>query len=520
MRDAGVVPAVGARAVVKDEGVALVLVGVVCLASVGVLAVTANPVFAFLPLLLTVAGYAMWVLPLRYSFYPLLFLVIIADVGPRDPYNPAVAWRSPVNGLQRGLLDNLNMLLGVEAMRFSGTELLLLLLLGLCAVRTLAGVGRDAHGRVPLPKPVYAALALSSLVVVALEVWGAARGGDVRQSLWQFRQIAWLPMIAIVAGQALRDADDYVMVGKVVTLAAAVKVVIGIIYFRLVAAGGGSAPATVTSHHDTVLFVVVVAFWILRYVHRRTPRQLAATALVSAWIMLGMVLNNRRTAWVSLVAVLVTLFVLQPARPRRKGYRVLLHLFPMLVLYVYAGNYQTTGIFKPAASVISVFADDNASNSTRDIENFNLIQTIKQNKLVGSGWGHMYSEQSVAYDISGAFEQYRYIAHNSVLWLWSIGGLLGFTGLWMVMGIGIFFSARSYHLASDSTSRVAASLAIATFVAFIVQAWADMGTQSWTIVLLVACAVTASGKLAAATGGWVFPAPRRRVGALRPVGAR
>jgi len=39
-------------------------------------------------------------------------------------------------------------------------------------------------------------------------------------------------------------------------------------------------------------------------------------------------------------------------------------------------------------------------------------------------------------------------------------------------------------------------------VAFAVQAWADMGTESLSITLLVAWALAASGKLARATGAW------------------
>jgi hypothetical protein len=503
-RTAGRIPASAPRRERAPEYGAgpLAFVGLVLTASLGLFVATGSAVLALVPLGLIALFYTVWSLPVRYTFYPFAAAVILADIMPRDPANPAATWRSIAFPLQRLLLDNLNVLTGVDALRFSGTEVVLVFLLLLCTVRTLAGVSRDTAGTPPMAKPLMAALAVSLAGVLFLEVWGLARGGDFRQSLWQFRQLLWFPFVTIVAACALRGAEDFMTLGRIVTWTASVKVFIGLYYFGGIAKYNGPRPDTVTSHHDTVLFVTVIAIGIATYMHRRTPRQLFFSALSCAWMLFGIYLNARRTAYVSLIAVFAVLFIMQPVRPRRKGYRLLLRAAPLFAAYIYAGNFKTTGIFSPAADIVSVFNQQDSSNSTRDIENYNLIQTLKQGKLMGSGWGHMYQEQSVAYSISDIFQQYRYIAHNSVLWLWSIGGLLGFTAIWTVFGMVVFFAVRSYDHAVTAQQRTAACVAASVVTAFVVQAWADMGTQSWTGAFLLASAAAISGKMAAANGGW------------------
>jgi O-antigen ligase len=124
------------------------------------------------------------------------------------------------------------------------------------------------------------------------------------------------------------------------------------------------------------------------------------------------------------------------------------------------------------------------------------------------GWGHEYTEVNRAYDITQYFAQYRFIAHNSILWLIAIGGIVGFTLLWMPLVVGIFLATRCYRFARDPAERTAAAAVLAVFVAYVVQAWGDMGTQGGGTTLLTACALAVTGKLARATGAWT---PRVRL---------
>jgi O-antigen ligase len=219
-------------------------------------------------------------------------------------------------------------------------------------------------------------------------------------------------------------------------------------------------------------------------------------------MMVALVLNNRRIAFVSLVASLFVLYTMLHGRVKLWATRVGIFLLPLACLYLLAARTHTTGIFKPGAQLMSVSEQTDGSSRTRDIENYNLIQTIKPNPLIGTGWGHEYREMNRAYNISQIFAQYRFIAHNSILWLLSIGGVVGFALVWMQIVVGVFLSTRSYRFARDAHERTAAASMIAILICYVVQAWGDMGTQGGAPTLLLACALAGSGKLARATGAW------------------
>jgi O-antigen ligase len=61
---------------------------------------------------------------------------------------------------------------------------------------------------------------------------------------------------------------------------------------------------------------------------------------------------------------------------------------------------------------------------TRSVENYNLIYTMRQNPILGQGFGHKYIEKIQAYDVSHHFNAYEYVPHNSILWVLTSGGIL------------------------------------------------------------------------------------------------
>ena len=498
---------IGGRA---RRSVALILMGSMGALSVAVLVGTGQPLLAMAPIALASIVYAAWHLPIRHSVFSFMGLVILADVMPRSPTSAIEVWRSPVAPLRALFLDNLNKLTGIEALRFSGTEVVLGALLALAAVRTMSGEMTDRRGRVPGVSPIAATLLLSFVTVLLLEVWGISRGGDFRQSLWQLRQLLWFPIVAALVTYSVRGMRDLVTATVIVTAIAGLKVAVGFYYYLLWVGTGLGKPHSVTSHADTMLFVVVIAIWTAYVFFRPTLGRLITAALINGWMLFGIVINNRRTAYVGLAAVMLVMFPLLPQRSRHALLRVALCMLPFAALYLVAGRNRSSGFFAPAGAVMSVMEQNDGSSATRDIENYNLTITLKQHLVTGSGWGHPYSEVSQAYDVTTFFEQYRYVAHNSVLWLWSVAGLLGFTALWLHLGLGVFFARRSHYLARTVDERIAAYGAIATYVAFMILAWSDMGTQSWTAVILVSLALAASGKLATITGAW--PAELQLIG--------
>ena len=167
--------------------------------------------------------------------------------------------------------------------------------------------------------------------------------------------------------------------------------------------------------------------------------------------------------------------------------------------------------FKPVAAIQTMVATRdgtravNSSTRARQIEDYNLAQTLSRHPF-GTGLGHPYDEVTKGPDISRDFALYRYIPHNSVLWLMMAGGPLGFFLLWTLFVVGIYLAARSCRCASTAHDRMAALGALCAQLLFVVQAWGDMGTQNWSTTWLVAAALAVSGRLAVATGAWPLPA--------------
>lgn len=523
-------PAPSRPAAIRVAPGVIALVGVVILTLSAVLLLSGNPLLAAAPLLLLLVVVLFAALPLRVPLFGLVFLAALVDSQPielpasvtgisddamraaaADPKLLEIimsysAWKPPLFPVYTLLFDNLNKVLPIEALRFSLVDLFYVLAIVLLAVRGLFRIRTDTAGRQPATTALYLVAGLSLLGAVWLEVWGVGlRGGDFRQSLWQMRQLFWLPTVTVLFVCAMRDFRDFNRAINLITAAVCLKLVIVVWYYFAVARPMHFEPATLTSHYDSILFTVAIVAWVSRFVHTGNWKYAILLATLGNWVMLGIVLNNRRLCFVNLAVSLFIVFVMLKGPMKRMLMKKFVYVLPLLVAYVVVGQAGNSRIFKPAKLVTSVIKQDDRSSSTRDVENYNLLVTLKRNKLLGSGWGHEYVEAVKGDDISTAFPQYRYMAHNGVLWLWTIGGLVGFTLLWMPISIGIFLARRAYSFARSPDERSAAAIALTMIVTYMLQAWGDIGTQHLNSTLVLALALAASAKLAVANGAM----PRR-----------
>lgn len=476
------------------------LVAAVSASSLLLLGLTGNPLIAIGPPAIIAFIYLFSLSPVRYPLFALLFAALASEIVPRMGLNDW--WRSPLYPVNFFLSENLNKLVGIEALRFSGMELVFFGLVAVAVSRAFLGLSTDKEGRVPTPQVVFLCSALALSSVVFLEFLGILRGGDFRQSLWQMRELFWLPILICLFSYAVRGAADFRPLVYTITAATCLKIAIALYFFVTVAWPLHLHPESVTSHNDSVLFVSVVMMWLAAALHNPKPRVLAVSALVISWVLVGMVINGRRIAFVALLVALILAYVIHRGALKRKLTRALLYSLPFVLLYLVASANRSNGIFTPGSMVMSVLQQKDASSATRDIENYNLLQTLKQNKVLGSGWGHEYNEVNKAYDISKFFAQYKYIAHNNVLWLFTIGGVAGFTLIWLPIVLGFFLARRSYLFARTAMDRAGAMAALGVLVSYVIEAWGDMGTQSMNCTLLVAAAIAVSGKLATSTGAW------------------
>lgn len=510
----------------------IAFISAVVLSLAALLVTSGNPIIAAIPLLTVIAVYLFTALPIRGPLFTLLFLACLSDslpialpvaasggvevIGKSTEIYNGVDWAPPQYPLYKIIFDNLNNVLPIEALRFSAVDVIyvlsILLLLGRLAFR----IKVDRVGRQPATTALFVVMGGVFFGTLWLEAWGVGlRGGDFRQSLWQFRHFFWLPTLTLLFVVAIRDVRDFNRALNLIIAAVCIKLVAVVWFYFTVARPGHFEPATLTSHYDSILFTITIVTLVSRFVHAANAKNMVLLGGIGLWVMLGLVLNNRRLAFVSLAACLFVVFIMLRGPIKKSLMRVMLYASPLLLAYVVVGQAGNSRIFKPAKLVTSVIRQDDRSSSTRDVENYNLLVTLKRAKLLGNGWGHEYIEAVKGDDISKAFPQYKFMAHNSVLWIWTIGGLVGFTLLWMPLSLGIFMARRAYIFARTQTDRSAAAIALCMVITYMIQAWGDLGTQHLNSSLMLALSLAISAKLAVSTGAlpqkFRFLAVRRSV---------
>lgn len=368
-----------------------------------------------------------------------------------------------------------------------------------------AVAGKKPEGWQRPPKFAVKAMQVFLGTVVVLAVFGIVRGGNVE---WTFRQtihLMQLPMVTLVLLYGLRVPEDLAAVGTAFIAAAATRSLIVLyVYFGVCMPAGITSlpgkPEWCTNHSDTVLFVTSIIILTTHALEQRSAKVTYRALAVGALILAGVVFNNRRLAFVSLAAAPMVLYLaMKPSRRKRRLTFALAVLVPIVVGYVLVGSEiaSPSPILKPAKLVVSVLDQKDTSSQSRDIENENLIYTLRQSPYIPTGFGHeyQYSPNNPPVDLGGVFQNFRLIAHNGVLWIWSLAGVVGFTLLWIVYPLGGTLALRGYRAAVTPLERSAALAALGAMVVCITQIWGDQGFNSYITLVTFAVAFTVAARL-------------------------
>ena len=497
-------------------GVDLVVAGSVAalgaLSLVLILVGNGDVALAVAPLALSLLVLAVVKAPLRWSLLALGFLCLTME-NPSEAFAEG-RWASPFAPLGALLLSHLNLTIPVKALFFSGLDLALVLLIGIWVVRRFTGSDVDLRGRVPAARPLQAA-GLVCLGTIAL-MWGL---GMMRSefsfsnSLWQIFRVVYLPCVFLLFCAGMRGPADARPLGIALLLAALLRAALSV-YIRRLFPDVEDLGFT-TTHADSMLFADAFLMVIVIFFERpgkKTAALAAATLPLLAW---GMVANNRRLVWVELgIGLLVIYFITPMTRLKRRLAQSVAISIPVILLYIAIGWNSGAKVFAPVRTIRSV-VDSKSDTSTlwRDLENYNLYFTLKGNPLLGTGFGHEYVEAIHLPDISGSYSLYRYAPHNSILGLFAYGGFVGFTGLWLLVPLGMFFAVRTYRFSTHPRDRTAALTTVGVLISYAVHCYGDMGLGTWTSVFTLSAALALVAKQAIATGAWPL---RRQPAAAAP----
>jgi O-Antigen ligase len=369
------------------------------------------------------------------------------------------------------------------------------LVFGILLVRTIATIKlSDVHiggaDRRP-PRPFAQATVLSAAMILAWTVYGIGTGGDVKNMLWQVRPLLMLPVIALVSSVAMARERCLRATKLAIIAASLIKVVDGSSYYFLVVRPHGLKAEYVSTHSDSVLWAVCIAVLLADWFEARSAAARNRLLIVGIPVSFGMLINNRRTVWV-IVAAGAFFIVLQAHRPVKSQIaRILSITWPALLLYIFAGVASPPSIvFKPVQMIKSVIVQKDASSSTRDIENYNLLQTIRARPLIGYGFGHPYLEVVRAYDVTGSgFTNYRYLPHNSFLGLWAFGGLICAAGYLLLLPVSLYYAVWARKRSRKPGRRAAGDWAACAIIAYLIQGWSDIGLEDWTTIILCGVAL-------------------------------
>jgi len=358
--------------------------------------------------------------------------------------------------------------------------------------------------------PKFARQALLTFLgaVVGLAAYGVVRGGGIEPAFRQTIHLIQLPLVALLFLYAARVPEDLASIGTAYVCAAVARsFLVMYVYFGVCVPQGitrlPGKPEWCTNHSDTVLFVTSLIILLAHALEQRTKKVVLRSIGLAVPILLGIVLNNRRLAFVSLAAAPIVLYLaMRPSRLKRRLTLAMAIATPLLVGYVLVGSEMPgdSPIFKPAKLVTSVMDQKDSSSISRDIENENLIYTLRQSPLgvFTTGFGHeyQYSPNNPPVDLGELFKNYRLIAHNGVLWIWSLAGVIGFTLLWTLYPLAGTLSLRGYRAARTPLERTAALASLGAVVVCVVQIWGDQGFNSYMTLVTFAVAFAVATRLA------------------------
>ena len=459
----------------------ILLLSFVFLTSLFIRQIDAKPVFAFV-LLLPLLFYATVRAPVHITARVLLALGLFIE--PPDMIPGAGYWISPLEGANETLYGSLKTLINFPAS--FPLFFFCALILWYRARRTYKPVTFMAA-----PPPAIRMVTVFLGVVLAMWGYGMLRGGAPTPSFFQVLQLLCLPIFTLGCLYSIRGKDDFRALCTIIVLVALARSALVAWVYLVVCAPLGVVPEYATTHGDSVIFDAAFLILVTHFIEVRTKRALVRLIGFGGIILVAIAMNNRRLAFVGLGAGLVTIiFFLPRSVAKRKVFRQLIWITPLLVGYIVIGGanpLDKNPIFAPARLVTSVIEQTDTSSDARDVENDNLLITLDENNpIIGPGFGFEYHEVTQLYDIAQYFPLYKYIAHNSVLWLLTIGGLFGFTALWMLFAFNAYFSARAYRLARTSNERAVGLYGLGMTFVCITADWGDQGLTSFPNLVLFA----------------------------------
>ncbi|MFV9503988.1 MAG: O-antigen ligase family protein [Oscillochloridaceae bacterium umkhey_bin13] len=408
----------------------------------------------------------------RYGIYILVGFGLAAD-GLLNPWFPTMKNFSSAESL----------LFLSRAFVFNTTEFLIALITASWLVRVIMTRKFDlVLGKLVVPAMVFMALMGAGFLN------GVLTGGDFSIALWSSRTIFYYPMMVFLTSQLIRKQAHVMPIFWAAAFGLTFDAIYGFNFVVFTLNWDIHTVLRIAEHsHSIHLNTMFVLFGVLFY-FRASPRLRWYLLLVLPFMLISYYGNQRRASYVALGVAIILFALLLQWYNRRIFWTVVPPLAAIFLAYLMIFWDSSGGVAWAAAQVRSVISpvegsEDESSSIYREIENVNNLFTMRQAPLTGVGFGNKFFIIAPMADIS-FFEWWEYIVHNSVIWIWMMGGFFGFFSLLFLWGSTIMLGMRNMFTLPYGIMRALAFVAVSYVMMHAVYAYVDMSWDGQSMVYL------------------------------------
>lgn len=451
------------------DGVSLFLA--LGLTAVGLLltASTLKPVLAVIPFMAVVVGVVLWQYPVASVFCLFLMATMVEFFGQAGVPNITAQF-----GFWRNLSTS-----GIAPLPINPAELVFIGGVGVWFVRGVISQTLEIRS-----SPLFYSYGLYMLAVMFAAVRGIMSGGNSTIALWEIRAPVYGPIVFFLALNLLKKHRHLEVLSWIIILGTGLKGVQGS-WLYLVTYGGSYDGNALLSHDDALFFPAYYIFLVLMYVFGASRLQKRVALMFLPWTFIADLANNRRASTGALIIALIALIIFFFRIMPRYRVRVLkLSLVIIIIVSVYAGAFwnSSSRFGKPVQSIKSQFvpnARDQSSDLYREQEATSLMIQIRNNLIIGRGYGIELPLLPGMVDIRNIAPFILYMTHNTILWVWWRTGLVGFTLFWMAMGLAIIRNCFLMRQETNPQVRRWAVFAICVTIMHLLLGWLDLGLVSY-----------------------------------------
>ncbi len=330
----------------------------------------------------------------------------------------------------------------------------------------------------PLPYLVWAV----PLVLLAGLAYGQRHGAPTNFAYHEMRGLIFGMVIFVAVYRFPAAAAGHVVLITLVSTIVLAFIAISRYYEYLVTRQVGSESAF--AHETPAMFaigIVISAAYILRGATGWRRILLFGIML----LLLGAILATERRAGtlVLMAGCAATLVLAFRARP----WLVLsLSLLLLSATSVYVAAYWNTeygALAQPARAIrsqISPNARDESSDTYRQIEKANVMETIRLNRVFGVGFGRPFIQFQPLPDLTSFWPLQSYTPHQNILWLWLKVGFFGLVTLLAVVALAVrrVFQMLRGDLSMDDPAWIAGIVAGAVILMYLAYSTVDLALLS------------------------------------------